>query len=169
MHSRRRVQVQYLDQWHIGRRRYQVIHEAAAEQLAVRAVRDLLEQSRSGALRHSAHRLAVDDHGVDHDAAVLRDHVTADADGTASGIDLHLAHVRRVRVRGLFRVVRDLDVELFCCELRQAQACRLAVHQDLRFADRQVLDRLVEPVCRRLEDRLAQLGGSAMGGGGGGD
>ena len=75
-----------LDVRDVGRRRQQVVHERAGEELAVVAVRGVLEQHRPDPLRHAAADLALDDRRVDGDAAVL-DHDVA--------LDLHDARSRR--------------------------------------------------------------------------
>src|SRR5207253_18601 len=98
-----------------------------------------------------------------------------DLDGAAAGIDLDLADVRRVWVRGLHRVVSHRDVEAVAAvllgvqarELGQRQAGGLAVDGDLGAPDGEPVRRLVQPPGGRVDDLLAQLFGRPVRRGGG--
>src|SRR6266576_845053 len=78
--GRRRDEMLDLHRWHLARGRNEIVHEAAAEQLAVGRVADLLQKRGADALCHAADHLAVDDHRVDHGPAVVCNYVAADLD-----------------------------------------------------------------------------------------
>src|SRR5438270_2762973 len=60
--------------------RERVIHQRAGEQLPVCIIGDLLEQNAAEPLSGASHDLALDQHRVDDDAAIMRDGVVLDAD-----------------------------------------------------------------------------------------
>src|SRR6185312_14621048 len=64
---------------HFGRRRDHIVDEARAQELAVIVVDELLEKRRTDTLRHATVNLAVNDHRIDHPAAILGDHVFQDS------------------------------------------------------------------------------------------
>ena len=94
-----------LQLWYLSRRRQQVIHEAAADQLSFSSITDLLKECGADALRNSALDLAVNDHRIDDVAAILRDDVSEDLHRPRAGVNLAQADVRCIRVGGLRRVV----------------------------------------------------------------
>ncbi len=105
MDGGRSDQVRDLHRRDLACARYEVIEERAAPKLSLRSVRDLFHEHGAGALGDPTRHLAFDDHRVDQDAAVLRDDVAKDLDGTGPGVDLDETDVGGVRMGGLHRVV----------------------------------------------------------------
>src|SRR5437879_1569525 len=105
MDGRRSDKVRDLHPRDLACARDEVIEERATSKLSLRSVRDLFHEHGAGALGDPTRHLAFDDHRVDQDAAVLRDEVAKDLDGTRPGVDLYETDVGGVRVGGLHRVV----------------------------------------------------------------
>ena len=61
--------------------------QRCGQRLSVLVERDLLIKRGADALRDAALHLAVDDHRIDHRAAILRDGVVEDLDDAGVGID----------------------------------------------------------------------------------
>ena len=90
---RRRHRLVRLPRRCLHRGGHEVIHEAAALDVARLVVLDLLEQSRRHAHGQAAVNLPVDDHRVDDVSTVVHGHEAADLDHTRAAIDVDHADV----------------------------------------------------------------------------
>ncbi len=68
--------------------RQHVVHERAGEQLPFGIVVEFLEQRAADALRGAADDLSLDQHRIDHHAAIMRDDVFLDAHAPELDVDL---------------------------------------------------------------------------------
>src|SRR4029077_7485080 len=84
---RRRLHVQDADVGHFGRTRQHVVEHRGGERLSLRVERNGLVQTGTDALRGAAAHLAVYDHRIDQNAAVLDHHVVQDLDQSGLRID----------------------------------------------------------------------------------
>ena len=73
--------------------RHQAILKRNLLRLAVPVVLELLEQSRTDAMRRAAAHVAVDRHWIDHGAAIVHRDIVEEAD--LPGLDIHF-HYRHV-------------------------------------------------------------------------
>ena len=80
----------------VARGRQRVIHQRAAQQLPVRIIGDPLEQDAAEPLSGAAHNLALDQHRVDDDAAIMRDGVVLDAHTPGLGVDIDNRDMRGI-------------------------------------------------------------------------
>src|SRR6185312_17198529 len=98
----------------LGRRRDHVFDERAREDLTALVVDRLLVEGLRDGLRDAAVHLPVDDHRIDHVAAVVDRRVALDYDLARLAVDLDLGDVRAEREREVRRVVerRGLEVRL---------------------------------------------------------
>ena len=82
------LDVPVFDHRHLSRGRDQVVHERRGERVASVVIGHLFEQCAADPLHHATGDLALDDHRVDHDPAVLADDVTGKADLSGGRVDL---------------------------------------------------------------------------------
>ena len=80
----------------LGGGRHQVVHQRGRQRLAVLVVRRLLVQRGADALHDAADGLALDDHRVDHGAAILGHDVVEHLDRTELRIDRDGHRVRGI-------------------------------------------------------------------------
>ena len=83
-----------------GRRRAEVVHEGAGEQVAVLVVDDALEEGRPGPVREPAAHLALGEERVEQPAGVVDGRVVEDGDGAGLAVDLDDRDVGDEAVRG---------------------------------------------------------------------
>jgi hypothetical protein len=91
--------VQDLDGRDLHRRRDQIVHKRGGDELSLVVVNKLLVQRRGDPLSNTSAHLALDNHRVDHNPAVLRDHVAVYANVARLRVDLYHHPVRSVRER----------------------------------------------------------------------
>jgi len=87
-----------LDVGYVQAGRFEIVHEAGGEQLAVVVVAELFEQRRADTVRGSAVDHALDDARVELRATVVDHHVLQDAHLAGASIDRDQAAVGRVGV-----------------------------------------------------------------------
>src|SRR5580704_8227793 len=85
---RRRVLVNDPHCRNVAGGRERVIHQRAGEQLPVRIIGDPFEQDAAEPLGGASHDLALDQHRVDDNAAIMRDGVILDAHAPGLGVDI---------------------------------------------------------------------------------
>src|SRR5438874_12280508 len=86
---RGRDHVVHLEMRHVGSARQRVVHERARHELTGPVVDDFLEERVPDAVSDAAVHLSLDDHRVDHGAAVVHGDVAENRDESGLGIDLH--------------------------------------------------------------------------------
>ena len=89
---------------HLLRARHQVAHQVRRERLAVPVVADLLAERGRDALRGAAVELPLDDHRVQHGAAVVEDRVREHLHEPGLGVDLDDGNAEPVWPRHRSRV-----------------------------------------------------------------
>ena len=114
LRGRRRDRARRVDARQLGRRGDHVVDERAREDLPALVVDRLLVERLRDRLHDAAVHLALDDHRVDHVAAVVDRRVALDRDLARLAVDLDLGDVRAEREREVGRVVerRRLEVRL---------------------------------------------------------
>src|SRR5205085_1651299 len=78
--------------------RHRVVHERAGEQLAVLVIDHFLPEGLGHALSHATMHLAIDNHGVDHIAAVIHGDVPVEGDFACFGVYVYLRDVHAIGV-----------------------------------------------------------------------
>ena len=74
-----------------------IVHQRTRQQLPLPVVDEFLEQGAAQALHRAADDLAVDQHGIDDHAAVVRHDVSVDRDAARGDVDLDQGEMGRVR------------------------------------------------------------------------
>ena len=109
--GRRHAEKRVADRRHVGGARHGVVHERTGDELPAVVVNDLLHQRLAEALRHRAMELALDDHVVEHIAAIVDRGVGDDVHVAGGRIDLDLGDVDAVG-EGQRRFGRGLGVKI---------------------------------------------------------
>ena len=169
---------------HVVRPRHRVVHQAPAQQLALRVVHDLLHQRGADRLRGAALQLALDDGRIDGAAGIVQHDVAQQPDTARLDVDLHRARLPPERPRHRVGIEPRAGVE---AGLAAGCAERLGAdgglrepaerHRAIGNSGHERATRLEAHVRRRaLEDlggddgrALAHLGGRAGDGGAGVD
>src|SRR5580692_3387385 len=106
----------------LHRGRQQVVHEGTAQAVAFRVEGDDFHEGHADAVCQAAVDLALDDHRVDPDAAVVDRDEPADRDLAGAGVHVDHADVGTARVGQVGRVVHAGRVEVSLDAVGQLQA-----------------------------------------------
>ena len=139
-----------------GRAGHHVVAEGGGERLAQRVGGDFLVKRGADALGDAALHLAVDDHRIDHDAAVLRDRVVEKLDRAGVGLDRNHDGMGAVgeHAAGFLRFVGRGGVEQRIHTGRQVLLTDIRRVSDLGEAD--AAARTMHEA--RLETRVGEIG-----------
>jgi len=91
--------VQHTNVGNFREARDQIVEERGGQRLSVLVVGNFLVERRTETLRHAAHHLRFDDHGVHHGAAVVADDVVEDLDLPRPRVNRDRAGMRRIGKR----------------------------------------------------------------------